>query len=69
MPTTIFTLDRYEGGYAILIEEGVESNQLLVLQERLIEFAEAGDVLSIEFDVIGNLSQVKVLKKRELEEL
>ncbi|MFD2925105.1 hypothetical protein [Halobacillus naozhouensis] len=57
-----YKLDRYEGAYAILIQEDTNKSELLVLKERLIAFAEAGDLLSIEFDTMGNLKEVQVVQ-------
>ncbi|WP_163529236.1 hypothetical protein [Halobacillus ihumii] len=58
-----YKLDRYEGSYAILIQEDTNKSELLVLKERLIAFAEAGDLLSIDFDAMGNLKEVQVVEK------
>ncbi|WP_370458060.1 hypothetical protein [Thalassobacillus sp. CUG 92003] len=60
-----YTLGRYEGEYAILMEYGHEDNELSILKERVIAFANLGDRLSIQFDNIGNLKQVQVIKAKE----
>ncbi|UOQ43797.1 DUF3006 domain-containing protein [Halobacillus salinarum] len=58
-----YKLDRYEGAYAILIQEDNLNNELSVLKERLVAFAVPGDVLAIEFDSIGNFKQVERINK------
>lgn len=56
-----YKLDRYEGDYAILVEESEYKNELSVMKERLIGFVKPGDYLEIEFDSIGNLRHVAIL--------
>ncbi|MFQ3546128.1 DUF3006 domain-containing protein [Halobacillus rhizosphaerae] len=56
-----YKLDRFEGNYAILVQE--DKNELSVLKERLIAFAKVGDLLAIDFDTIGNLKHVEILTK------
>ncbi|WP_101846199.1 hypothetical protein [Halobacillus sp. Marseille-P3879] len=58
-----YTLDRYEGIHAILIETDKEENELQVFKERLIEFAHPGDTIAIEFDHLGNLKHVEVVER------
>lgn len=57
-----YKLDRYEGAYAILVEESEFKNELSVLRERL-SFVKPGDYVEIEFDSIGNLKHVAILSK------
>nr|WP_181350732.1 hypothetical protein [Thalassobacillus sp. CUG 92003] len=47
------------------MEYGHEDNELSILKERVIAFANLGDRLSIQFDNIGNLKQVQVIKAKE----
>ncbi|MBN8236016.1 hypothetical protein JF544_12190 [Halobacillus kuroshimensis] len=56
-----YRLDRYEGSYAILVEDSEFQNELYVLKERLIGFVKPGDCLEIEFDTIGNLKHVAII--------
>ncbi|WP_173917262.1 hypothetical protein [Halobacillus sp. Marseille-Q1614] len=60
-----YTLDRYEKDYAILVQQSLAKNEIMVLKERLIAFAQPGDILSIDFDQMGNLRQVEVIVKYE----
>ncbi|MFG6117062.1 hypothetical protein ACGTN9_18080 [Halobacillus sp. MO56] len=60
-----YTLDRFEGFYAVLVEKGNEHNELMVLKERLIAFAKVGDTLAIDFDSIGNLRHVEIIAKEK----
>ncbi|MGP4060837.1 hypothetical protein [Halobacillus sp. H74] len=60
-----YRLDRYEGAYAILVEESEHNNELSVLKERLIAFVKPGDCLEIQFDTIGNLKHVAIIPKME----
>ncbi|MBM7553739.1 hypothetical protein [Thalassobacillus pellis] len=73
-----YTLDRFEGLYAVLKEKENKSNELMVLKERLIAFAKIGDTVAIDFDEIGNLRKVEVVydgtddedePEKELEEI
>ncbi|MFG6149771.1 hypothetical protein [Halobacillus sp. B23F22_1] len=59
-----YTLDRYEGMNAILIETERVGNKLMVFKERLIEFAQPGDILAIDFDHLGNLRHVEIVRKQ-----
>lgn len=58
-----YKLERYEGAYAILVEESEFKNELSVLKERLISFVKPGDYVEIEFDAIGNLKHVAIIPK------
>ncbi|UOR13377.1 hypothetical protein [Halobacillus amylolyticus] len=58
-----YKLDRYDGSYAILVQEDAGKSEFLVLKERLIAFAKTGDTLAIDFDSIGNLKQVQIVGK------
>lgn len=60
-----YTLDRFEGFYAVLVNKGNEHNELMVLKERLIAFAKVGDTLAIDFDSIGNLRHVEIIPKEK----
>ncbi|CDQ20425.1 hypothetical protein SAMN05192559_105313 [Halobacillus karajensis] len=60
-----YKLDRYEGAYAILVEESEFKNELSVLKERLIGFVKPGDYVEIEFDSIGNFKHVAILPKND----
>ncbi|MCP3029030.1 DUF3006 domain-containing protein [Halobacillus sp. A5] len=64
-----YTLDRYEGTHAILIETDRLENKLMVFKERLIEFAQPGDIIAIDFDHMGNLRHVEVVVKHSDEPL
>lgn len=56
-----YRLDRFEGTYAILIQEDAHHNELSVLKERLVAVAKPGDLLRIDFDAIGNLRNIKII--------
>ncbi|ASF38439.1 DUF3006 family protein [Halobacillus halophilus] len=58
-----YKLDRFEGAYAILIQEDAHNNEISVLKERLIAFAKPGDFIKIDFDNIGNLKHVEIISK------
>ncbi|ELK48867.1 DUF3006 family protein [Halobacillus sp. ACCC02827] len=58
-----YRLDRYEGNYAVLVEDSERRNELSVLKERLIGFVKPGDCLEIEFDSIGNLKHVAIISR------
>ncbi|RWZ58195.1 hypothetical protein EQV77_10465 [Halobacillus fulvus] len=60
-----FRLDRYEGMYAILIQEDAFGNEVSVLKDRLISFVKPGDTLSIDFDAIGNLKHVEIISPQD----
>ncbi|WP_082235026.1 hypothetical protein [Halobacillus massiliensis] len=60
-----YVLERYENDYAILIQQSLANNEIMVLKERLIAFAQPGDLLSIDFDQMGNLRQVEVIARFE----
>lgn len=62
-----YRLDRFEGSYAILIQEHPYPNELSVLKERLVAIAEPGDMIYIDFDTIGNLKNVEVVKVDQME--
>ena len=62
-----YTLDRFEGLYAVLVDKGNEHNEMMVLKERLIAFAKEGDTLAIDFDSIGNLRHVEIIKSNNEE--
>ncbi|WP_254901696.1 DUF3006 family protein [Thalassobacillus devorans] len=62
-----YTLDRFEGLYAVLVDKGNKHNEMMVLKERLIAFAKEGDTLAIDFDSIGNLRHVEIIKSNNEE--
>ncbi|TGB03968.1 hypothetical protein [Halobacillus salinus] len=62
-----YRLDRFEGTYAILIQEHPYHNELSVLKERLVAIAQPGDELYIDFDAIGNLKNIEVVKADKME--
>ncbi|MFC7322889.1 hypothetical protein [Halobacillus campisalis] len=63
----IYVLDRYEDTHAILIQKDLFSNEIMILKDRLIEFAKPGDTLSIDFDQMGNLRHVEIILKHSEE--
>ncbi|MFC7063893.1 hypothetical protein [Halobacillus seohaensis] len=59
-----YTLNRYEGSHAILIQQDKMGNELMILKDRLIEFAKPGDIIAIDFDHTGNLREVKIIVEK-----
>ncbi|WP_347861336.1 hypothetical protein U0355_11860 [Salimicrobium sp. PL1-032A] len=61
-----YKLDRFQQEFAVLFQEGAESEEVMVLRERLEAFVEPGDILYIEFDQLGNIRSVDVDRDEEM---
>lgn len=61
-----YTLDRFEGGFGVLLKHPEETERLLIPEGELNEFAKEGDILSVEQHDRGYSI---VLLKEETEEM
>ncbi|AKG05105.1 MULTISPECIES: hypothetical protein [Salimicrobium] len=60
-----YKLARFQQEFAVLVQEREETDELLVLRERLEAFAVPGEFLYIDFDEVGNLKTVEVERDEE----
>ncbi|SDJ49141.1 hypothetical protein [Salimicrobium halophilum] len=61
-----YKLDRFQQEFAVLVQEDAESDEVLVLRERLEAFVEPGETLYIDFDDLGNIRNVEVDRDEEM---
>ncbi|SIS48787.1 DUF3006 family protein [Salimicrobium flavidum] len=61
-----YKLDRFQQEFAVLVQEMEETDELLVLRDRLEGFVNPGDVLYIDFDEVGNIKSVEVDRDEEM---
>ena len=62
MNSNKYTLDRFDGEYAVLLLKGDESQQEMINRSLVEGFANEGDILEIEWDVDGSFKNASVLK-------
>lgn len=62
MQSTKYTLDRYDGDYAVLVLKGDESQQQLVERSKLESYAKEGDILDVEWNPDGSFKEASVLQ-------
>lgn len=62
MASTNYTLDRYDGEYAVLVLKGDESQQQLVERSKLESYAKEGDILDVEWNADGSFKEASVLE-------
>lgn len=62
MASTKYTLDRYDGEYAVLVLKGDESQQQRVERSKLESYAREGDILDVEWNPDGSFKEASVLQ-------
>jgi len=63
MKSSKFTLDRYDGEFAVLLEKGNESHQELIDRSKLESYAKEGDILDVEWNSDGTFKEASVLEE------
>lgn len=62
MKSTKFTLERYDGEFAVLLDKKDESKQELVERSKLESYAKEGDILDVEWNPDGSFKEASVLE-------
>jgi hypothetical protein len=58
-----YTIDRFEGDYAVLLQRDDETIEKIISREELGDSFVEGDILLLTFDNEGKLIKVKFLKE------
>lgn len=62
MNSNKYTLDKYDGDYAVLLLKGDESQQKLIERSKLESYAKQGDILDVEWNPDGSFKEASVLE-------
>ncbi|GKV70465.1 hypothetical protein NCCP2716_29630 [Sporosarcina sp. NCCP-2716] len=63
---TVYTIDRFEGDVAVMLERGNETVQRDIPVAELPSTVEQGDILDIEFDEDGTVRKAVTLTEQTL---